>query len=94
MNYCSFYSFFSKYEYIAKRSGLATFTSKGTTESINRTKEILFGSILGSKNFRKIPACYSTNGGNKLAPYFITGLADAESSFIISIYNSKERKTG
>ena len=32
--------FCSKYEYIAKRSGLATFTSKGMAESIDRTKEI------------------------------------------------------
>jgi hypothetical protein len=42
-----FLFFFSKHGYIAKRSGIATFTSEGTTESIDRTKEILFGSILG-----------------------------------------------
>jgi hypothetical protein len=34
-----FLFFFSKHEYIAKRSGIATFTSEGTTESIDRTKE-------------------------------------------------------
>jgi hypothetical protein len=27
-------------------------------------------------------------------PYFITGLADGEASFTISIYKSKERQTG
>jgi hypothetical protein len=40
-----FLFFFSKYKYIAKRSGIAT--SKETAESIDRTREILFGSILG-----------------------------------------------
>jgi len=30
----------------------------------------------------------------KIYPYYVTGLSDAESSFILSIYKKKDSKTG
>lgn len=69
-----FLFFFSKYEYIAKRSGLAT--SKGTAESIDRTKEILFGSILGDGKLelppRGINARFGFTQGEVNKDYFIS----------------------
>ena len=45
-------------------------------------------------NRKKIKFNFTTLGvNNKLCPYWITGFADAESSFSIRIMKNKERKT-
>jgi len=107
---------------------VAKFSTKGKGSDLDRTKEILFGSLLGffaflgagvsipslhnssqakwsssktfhSKTNEAPEAAAAADGGcsavgNKLPANFVTGLADAESSFIISIYKSNERKSG
>lgn len=75
-----FLFFFSKYEYIAKRSGIATFTSEGTTESIDRTREILFGSILGDGKLELPPRGINARFGFTQA--------EGQKDYFISVCNS------
>jgi hypothetical protein len=72
--------FFSKHEYIAKRSGIATFYSEGTTESIDRTKEILFGSILGDGKIELPPIGINARFGFTQA--------EGQKDYFISVCNS------
>lgn len=50
-----FFILFSQFVFIAGGSEVGTSTYEGTSETVDRTKEILFGSILGDGQLEMAP---------------------------------------
>jgi len=74
---------------------------KSSISTISNNKSLRCTLTGFEKNYQvKIPSkqlnrlFYSTGPNNKLNPYFVSGFADAESSFSSTIYRDKKLKTG
>jgi hypothetical protein len=75
-----FFILFSRLDCVAKRPGVANYTSEGTPENIHHIKEILFGSLLGDGKLEMPPRGINARFGFTQA--------EGQKDYFISVCNS------